>query len=100
MEEESFESFVRTTQENFARRMDVGQGDSIALNTALCENLFMIFVSILNKVPIFVIGKPGSSKSLAMEIIASRFNGEVSRNDFLRSFPPVQVCVFVTVFIT
>lgn len=26
-----------------------------------------------------------------MEIISSRFNGEVSRNDFLRQFPPVQV---------
>ena len=91
MEEDEFDRVVRTSQEEFAERMDVGRGDGIALNKALCENLFMIFVSVLNKIPIFVIGKPGSSKSLAMEVLSSRFNGEVSRNDFLRSFPPMQV---------
>jgi hypothetical protein len=43
--------------------------EGIALNEAILENLFMLLISILNNIPIFVIGKPGSSKSLAMGII-------------------------------
>lgn len=53
---------------------------------ALLENLFMILVSILNKIPIFIIGKPGSSKSLAMELVQSNLNGEGGSAFFLRSF--------------
>lgn len=66
-------------------------GDGIALNEALCENLFMILISILNCVPIFVIGKPGSSKSLAMGLISTNLNGTASDNEFLRSLPAVEV---------
>ena len=66
-------------------------GEGIALNEALCENLFMILVSLLNQIPIFVIGKPGSSKSLAMSKIQSNLNGEASDTPFLRSLPAVEV---------
>ena len=60
------------TQHAFVQQMNLGEG--IALNEALCENLFMILVSLLNQIPIFVIGKPGSSKSLAMSKIQSNLN--------------------------
>ena len=45
----------------------------------------------LNKIPIFVIGKPGSSKSLAVSLIQSNLNGDASANAFLRSLPAVEV---------
>ena len=35
-----------------------------AENSALLENVFVIFVSVMNRIPVLVIGKPGSSKSL------------------------------------
>ena len=69
--------------------MNLGEG--IALNEALCENLFMMLVSVLNQIPIFVIGKPGSSKSLAMELIQSNLQGDASANEFLQSLPAVAV---------
>ena len=50
----------------------------------------MILISILNQIPIFVIGKPGSSKSLAMGLVQQNLNGEASDTDFLRSLPAVE----------
>lgn len=85
----AFVSVLDETQRDFVRHMNLGDG--IALNEALCENLFMIMVSILNDIPIFVIGKPGSSKSLAMNLIQSNLNGDASDNDFLKSLPAVEV---------
>ena len=46
----------------------------VARNSALTENLFMMFVCIQLKIPLFIIGKPGSSKSLARSIINHSFN--------------------------
>lgn len=52
-------------QAKFAGGMNLEEG--IALNAALVENLFVVVVCILNKIPVFVVGKPGSSKTLAMQ---------------------------------
>jgi hypothetical protein len=49
----------------------------------------MLLVSVMNQIPIMVIGKPGSSKSLAMELLQSNLNGLTSDNEFLRQFPAV-----------
>ena len=46
----------------------------IARNSALTENLFMMFVCIQLKIPLFIVGKSGSSKSLAKSIIDHSFN--------------------------
>ena len=46
----------------------------IARNAALKENLFMMYVCIQLKIPLFIIGKPGSSKSLARSIINHSIN--------------------------
>lgn len=72
--------------------MDPPRG--IALNEALCENLFMIFVSILNKIPIFIVGPPGTSKSLAIDLIAKSMRGQGSSNSFLREYQSVDVFTY------
>lgn len=41
----------------------------VAKNRALKENLFMIFVCVMTRLPIVLVGKPGSSKTLSMIII-------------------------------
>jgi len=43
--------------------------DAIAMNHALMENLYVSTVCILNRIPIFVVGKPGSSKTLTMQVV-------------------------------
>ncbi len=55
----SFHSTLRSTQRDFVSHMNLGEG--IAENEALLENLFMLLVSVLNYIPIFVVGKPGQS---------------------------------------
>jgi len=84
-----FMETLESTQQTFTLQLKLGEG--IAPNEALCENLFMILISVLNQIPLFVIGKPGSSKSLAMGLIQSNLNGKASDSDFLRSLPAVEV---------
>ena len=79
---------IEGVQKAFVQQMKFPEG--IALNEALCENVFMMLVSVLNQIPIFVIGKPGTSKSLAMELVQTNLQGKASANDFLKSLPAVQ----------
>ncbi|XP_052238404.1 E3 ubiquitin-protein ligase rnf213-alpha-like [Dreissena polymorpha] len=48
---------------------------TIARNNALKENVFMMVVCIELRIPLFLIGKPGSSKSLAKTIVADAMQG-------------------------
>jgi hypothetical protein len=50
----------------------------IAVNQAIKENIFAIIPCIINKIPIFICGKPGCSKSLAITLIFSNFKGRKS----------------------
>ena len=66
-------------------------GETIAKNTALSENVFMMVVCIELRIPLFVVGKPGSSKSLAKTIIQDNMLGELSHSDVFKHFK--QVCI-------
>lgn len=86
------EEMLVKTQHDFVSQMDLGEG--IALNEALRENLFMLLVSIMNQIPILLIGKPGCSKSLAMNVLQSNLNGDVSNREFFKSMPAVDVVAY------
>ena len=60
---------------------------NIAKNRALLENLFSLFVCINKQIPIFIIGKPGSSKSLSVQIINNAMRGKSSKNEFFKLYP-------------
>ena len=64
-------------------------GDNIARNTALSENVFMMVVCIELRIPLFVVGKPGSSKSLAKTVVADNMEGDASRSDLFKTFKQV-----------
>jgi len=63
----------------------------IIFNEALVENIFVMLCSILQKIPIFIIGKPGSSKTLALTLIGNNMKGNHSDSDLLKQLPPVNV---------
>ena len=44
-------------------------GKGIAKNKSLLENIFSLFCCINNKIPLFIVGKPGCSKSLSVQLI-------------------------------
>jgi hypothetical protein len=88
-DENAFNQQLTDTQLEFVAPMDRGEG--VSLNEALRENLFMLLVSVMNQIPILIIGKPGCSKSLAMEILQNNMNGPVSTKAFFQSMPAVEV---------
>jgi hypothetical protein len=85
--------FVQTVLENMQRKFvnNLMVEPSIAMNQALTENLFVTIISILNKIPIFIVGKPGTSKTLAIQIIASNLQGALSPMPLWRKFPAVYI---------
>ena len=64
-------------------------GDNIARNIALRENVFMMAVCIELRIPLFLVGKPGSSKFLAKSVVSDSMHGQSSENQLLKSFKAV-----------
>ncbi|KAK3585575.1 hypothetical protein CHS0354_036762 [Potamilus streckersoni] len=67
---------------------------NIARNTALKENVFMMVTSIELRIPLFLVGKPGSSKSLAKTIVADAMQGNAAHKDLFKEFKQVQMVSF------
>ena len=72
-------------QKFIIKNIDLEKG--ISKNRALLENIFSLFVTINNKVPIFIVGKPGCSKSLSVQLINKSMKGKSSSNLFFKSLP-------------
>lgn len=87
-----FFRIVYDTLRAFSTNMRTEPG--IAWNDSLSENVVMIVVSILTKIPIFVVGVPGSSKSLAFRVVQNNFRGKSSENDFLKMFPAIEAFAY------
>ena len=64
-------------------------GPNTARNTALIENVFMMVVCIELRIPLFVVGKPGSSKSLARTVVADNMQGVFASHELFRTFKQV-----------
>ncbi|PAA48036.1 hypothetical protein BOX15_Mlig016388g2 [Macrostomum lignano] len=67
---------------------------SIAKNEALRENVFMMVLCITLRIPLFVVGKPGSSKSLGKSIVKSNMLGTNSQGEIFRQLPNTQMLSF------
>ena len=63
--------------------------NNIAKNAALRENVFMMAICVELRIPLFLVGKPGSSKSLAKSIINENLRGKASRTKLLQNFKEV-----------
>ena len=80
-------------EENFiADNVELEKG--IAKNRALLENLFSLFVAINTKIPIFIVGKPGCSKSLSVQLINNAMKGSISTNSFFKRYPKMYVSTY------
>ena len=61
----------------------------IFINNALLINLISLFVAINTKIPIFIVGDPGFSKSLSVRIISKAMKGEESNKLFFKKYPKI-----------
>ncbi|WAR07202.1 R213A-like protein, partial [Mya arenaria] len=73
---------------------NVSLEDNIARNTALKENVFMMVVCIELRIPLFLVGKPGSSKSLAKTIVSDAMQGNSAKHKLFRLLKQVQMVSF------
>ena len=90
--EEIINSMILSEQLDYLERMSIPA--EIAKNAALRENIFALIPCVLNKIPIFICGKPGCSKSLAIQLIISNLRGDKSRDSYFKTLPEIQIVSF------
>ncbi|CAB5396533.1 unnamed protein product [Rhizophagus irregularis] len=85
--ENMFSKIIREEQDDYINRMQCPP--NTAKNEALLENVLATIVCILTKIPVFIIGESGSSKSLAIRLINSNLRGSDSEDEYFKSLPRV-----------
>ena len=84
-ESKIFEDFLNIPLKevkSLTSQMKIEKG--IALNRALKENLFTSYICIDNVIPLIIVGKPGTGKSLSLQILFNTLQGEYSENPIFR----------------
>ena len=84
---QSFSDFLKIEQDFLIDQIDLDKG--IGKNTLLKENLFLIFLSVVTSIPLIIIGKPGTGKSLSAQLIYKSMRGKYSNNKFFQKFPKI-----------
>ncbi|TFJ98108.1 proline-rich AKT1 substrate 1 [Platysternon megacephalum] len=79
-------------QEVFLDNLSVPK--TTARNDALRENIFMMVICMDLRVPLFLVGKPGSSKSLSKTIAADAMQGRLSKTELFKRCKQVQLVSF------
>ncbi|CAG8490067.1 2405_t:CDS:10 [Cetraspora pellucida] len=84
---EIFMKIVHEEQKDFMKRMT--KPNMVAENFALLENVLVITVCILTRIPLFIVGAPGASKSLAVRLVSQSLRGKDSDDPYFRTLPQV-----------
>ncbi|XP_026120794.1 E3 ubiquitin-protein ligase rnf213-alpha-like [Carassius auratus] len=69
-------------------------GETIARNSALKENVFMMVICIELRIPLFLVGKPGSSKSLSKTLVADGMQGQAAHSDLFKRLKQIHLVSF------
>ncbi|XP_061556782.1 E3 ubiquitin-protein ligase rnf213-alpha isoform X1 [Phycodurus eques] len=72
----------------------VPMADTIARNAALKENVFMMVLCIELRIPLFLVGKPGTSKSLSKTLVADAMQGQAAHSDLYKLFKQIHLVSF------
>ena len=90
MKENDFKNFsdILTLEEKFVLN-EINLEKGIGLNKLLRENIFLLFISLVTQIPLIIVGKPGSGKSLSAHLIFKSMRGEFSKSKFFVNFPKI-----------
>ncbi|CAI2173905.1 15093_t:CDS:2, partial [Funneliformis geosporum] len=80
MKETRFNDIIRDEQMDYMSRMTCPP--NTAFNEALLENVLAAIVCIMCKIPLFIVGAPGSSKSLAIRLVYQNLRGLDSNDTY------------------
>ena len=87
-----FSDFLRLEEEYLLNKIELKKG--IGKNDLLKENVFLMFVAVTTNIPLIIVGKPGTGKSLSSQLIYNSMRGEYSKGKFFREFPQIILSYF------
>ncbi|KAJ5078096.1 hypothetical protein M0811_05354 [Anaeramoeba ignava] len=80
-----YQRIIENAKTNLIENLDYNFKEKmIAKNRALKENCLLLYISIYTQIPLFIIGKPGTSKSISLEVILKSFKPPFEINELLR----------------
>ena len=59
----------------------------VARNLAIKENILLLFACIINKIPLFLTGNPGSSKTLSLNLLVDTLKNNPTGDALLATYP-------------
>lgn len=89
---ESLQQVISSCQDFFLENIETRE--TVAKNIALKENVFLMVVCIELRIPLFLVGKPGSSKSLAKTVVADAMQGQASHCSLFQKLKQVHMVSF------
>jgi len=91
-----FSDILKIEEDFLLEQIDLDKG--IGKNQLLKENLFLLFLAVVTKIPLIIVGKPGTGKSLSAQLIFNSMRGKYSKNPkeeknsnepFFKKYPPI-----------
>ena len=89
---EQFSDLLKIEEDFLIEQIELDKG--IGKNEILKENLFVLFLSIVTKIPLIIVGKSGTGKSLSTQLIYNSMKGKYSKNLFFKKYPPINKIYF------
>jgi hypothetical protein len=83
----NFSQIIELEEDFIIDKVELDKG--IGKSRSLKENLFLIFISLGTIIPLIIIGKPGSGKSLSSHLIYKSMKGKYSTNKFFKLYPSI-----------
>ena len=87
-----FLDYPHELENEIADNMHLNKG--IARNRALLDNIFSLFVCLNVKIPIFICGKAGCSKTLSFSLLYQSMKGEYSESELFKKYPKLYVSTY------
>jgi hypothetical protein len=82
-----FSDLLRIEEEFLLDQIELDEG--IGKNQLLKENLFLLFISIITKIPLIIVDKPGAIKTISTQLIYNSMRGKYSKNEFFKKYPQI-----------
>ena len=82
-----FSDILKIEEEFLLGKIELDRG--IGKNNSLKENVFLLFIAVATKIPLIIIGKPGTGKSLSAQLLNKSLRGKYSKENFFKKFPQI-----------
>ena len=94
---QKFSDLLKIEEDFLLEQVELDKG--IGKNQLLKENLFLLFLALVTKIPLIIVGKPGTGKSLSAQLIYNSMRGKYSKpkngkKSFFTKYPQINQTYF------